>query len=138
MAVTVFKWFSFEAAHSLPHLPKTHKCSRVHGHSYKVRVSCSGWPDGHSGFVIDYADISAVWKEKCEPRLDHHDLNDLLGDQSTSERLAIWIWKQMECLGCLSEVEVRETPTAGSIYSEVREPCGRCDECDAGIRCREL
>jgi len=113
----VYKWFTFEAAHSLPHMPEGHKCRRLHGHSYKVKITCEGIVEIHSGFLIDYADISALWKERCHKRLDHQNLNDILGDQSTSERLAIWIWKQMECLGCLSGVEVQETPTAGSVYN---------------------
>ena len=29
------KTFQFEAAHLLPHLPKSHKCRRLHGHSFQ-------------------------------------------------------------------------------------------------------
>ena len=29
----------FEAAHHLPEVPAAHKCSNVHGHSYRVRVT---------------------------------------------------------------------------------------------------
>lgn len=39
---TVFKDFTFEACHSMPHLPRGHKCKRMHGHSYKVRVYATG------------------------------------------------------------------------------------------------
>ncbi len=115
----VFKEFRFEAAHSLPHLPASHKCSRLHGHSYRVRLTYEGVPDVHRGFVIDYADITRAWGERCKPSLDHRNINDTLGDQSTAERLAKWIWRRMANIDhtCdLVEVEVRETATAGAIY----------------------
>ena len=32
----IFKEFTFEAAHRLPNLPAEHKCSRLHGHSFRV------------------------------------------------------------------------------------------------------
>ena len=30
----VFKDFTFEAAHWLPNVGRTHQCARMHGHSY--------------------------------------------------------------------------------------------------------
>jgi 6-pyruvoyltetrahydropterin/6-carboxytetrahydropterin synthase len=32
----IFKVFSIEAAHRLPNLPAGHKCSRLHGHSFRI------------------------------------------------------------------------------------------------------
>ncbi|EEW8595914.1 6-carboxytetrahydropterin synthase, partial [Escherichia coli] len=34
MSTTLFKDFTFEAAHRLPHVPQGHKCGRLHGHSF--------------------------------------------------------------------------------------------------------
>ena len=34
MSTTLFKDFTFEAAHHLPHVPEGHKCGRLHGHSF--------------------------------------------------------------------------------------------------------
>lgn len=112
----VFKEFTFEAAHSLPHMPDGHKCKRLHGHSYKVKITVEGVENAHTGIVVDYADITKRFNEKVFNRLDHRNLNDVLGDKSTSERLARWIWREMSGLP-ISEVEVRETPTAGAIYN---------------------
>jgi 6-pyruvoyl tetrahydropterin synthase/QueD family protein len=53
----VWKELWFEAAHLLPNLPEGHKCRRLHGHSYRVRVYVSGDPDPRLGWVIDFADI---------------------------------------------------------------------------------
>ena len=38
----LYKDFSFEAAHRLPNVPDGHKCARLHGHSFHVRVSVDG------------------------------------------------------------------------------------------------
>ncbi|MFW2389327.1 MAG: 6-pyruvoyl trahydropterin synthase family protein, partial [Polyangiales bacterium] len=34
----IWREFRFEAAHLLPNVPEGHKCKRLHGHSYRVRV----------------------------------------------------------------------------------------------------
>ncbi len=31
--------FTFEAAHRLPNVPATHRCHRMHGHSYRVELT---------------------------------------------------------------------------------------------------
>ena len=36
------KTFQFEAAHLLPHLPKKHKCRRLHGHSFQAEIVIAG------------------------------------------------------------------------------------------------
>src|SRR5690606_26317636 len=38
----IYKEFTFEAAHRLPFVPEGHKCARLHGHSFMVRISVSG------------------------------------------------------------------------------------------------
>ncbi|VEA32982.1 6-pyruvoyl tetrahydrobiopterin synthase [Salmonella enterica subsp. enterica] len=38
MSTTLYKDFTFEAAHRLPHVPEGHKCGRLHGHSFMVRL----------------------------------------------------------------------------------------------------
>lgn len=113
----IWREFRFEAAHLLPNLPDGHKCKRLHGHSYRVRVFVGGEPDSKLGWVIDFADIS----EACEPirrRLDHYYLNEIEGlENPTSEALARWIWRHLQpTLPILSKVEVSETCTSGCAY----------------------
>ena len=113
----IFKAFHIEAAHSLPNVPVGHKCGRLHGHSFIVRIYVSGEPDTESGWVMDFADL----KESFEPtyqRLDHHYLNEIDGlENPTSENLAMWIWEQLQpILPELSKVEICETCTSGCIY----------------------
>lgn len=116
-AMDIFKAFTLEAAHRLPHVPAGHKCARLHGHSFRIEVHVSGEVDPHTGWVMDFADIKAAFKPLYE-RLDHHYLNDIEGlDNPTSERLAMWIWARLKpALPLLSEVVVHETCTSGSRY----------------------
>jgi 6-pyruvoyltetrahydropterin/6-carboxytetrahydropterin synthase len=109
MKHTISKEFCFEAAHSLPHLPANHKCHRLHGHSYRFVVFVTGAINESRGWVIDYADI-AHFADPLVKRLDHTNLDELL-PISTAERLAEFIWKELEeALPGLCAIEVFETP----------------------------
>ena len=61
------KTFQFEAAHLLPRLPKSHKCRRLHGHSFKVEIVVAGECDPRLGWLMDYADISQAFKPIWRP-----------------------------------------------------------------------
>ncbi len=113
----VFKEFSFEAAHRLPNVPPGHKCARLHGHSFHVRVSVEGTLGDTSGWVMDFADIKAAYAP-IHDRLDHRYLNEIPGlENPTSEVVAQWIWRELApALPGLASIEVRETCTAGCIY----------------------
>ena len=115
----IFKEFSIEAAHRLPNLPPEHKCSRLHGHSFRVRITVAGPLVQPAGWVMDFADIAAAFEPLLE-QLDHRYLNEVEGlENPTSENLAIWIWHRLRpSLPNLAEVEVRETCTSGCRYRE--------------------
>lgn len=57
MSTTIFKDFHFEAAHRLPHVPEDHKCGRLHGHSFMVRLELTGEVDSKSGWLVDFSDV---------------------------------------------------------------------------------
>ncbi len=111
------KTYQFEAAHLLPCLPKSHKCRRLHGHSFKVEIAVLGERHDHLGWVMDYADISKAFKP-IWAKLDHFYLNEIRGlENPTSENIAIWIWTKLKPkLPLLTEVVVAETCTARCIY----------------------
>ena len=70
----------------LPRLPKSHKCRRLHGHSFKVEIVVAGECDAKLGWLMDYADITAAFKPIWE-KLDHHYLNEIPGlENPTSEK----------------------------------------------------
>jgi len=83
----VTKSFAFSAAHSLPSLPSTHKCHRLHGHNYVVEICVSASELDRHGMVVDFAEISAA-VDPIVHALDHRNLNDLFSFATTSENLA--------------------------------------------------
>lgn len=113
----IFREFTFEAAHRLPGVPADHKCSRLHGHSFRLEIHVAGDVDPTSGMVMDFADIKAVAAPICD-QLDHRYLNEIDGlENPTSENVARWVWQRLEpVLPQLSKVVVRETCTSGCIY----------------------
>ena len=113
----IYKEFSFEAAHRLPNVPDGHKCARLHGHSFQVRVTVEGPVGETSGWVMDFADLKAAFKP-VHDRLDHRYLNEIAGlENPTSEVLAQWIWRELRAsLPMMAEIEVRETCTSGCVF----------------------
>jgi len=111
------KTFRFEAAHSLPNVPPEHKCSRLHGHSYRVDIHVTGEPSAETGWVIDFGEI----KRAVEPvldELDHRCLNDIPGlANSTSELMCVYLWNRIApSLPGLSAITVRESDTSSCTY----------------------
>jgi 6-pyruvoyltetrahydropterin/6-carboxytetrahydropterin synthase len=74
----------FDAAHSLPGYKG--KCSRVHGHTYKVEIVIEGPVDEKSGFVVDFFCLKEILRQSLED-LDHRFLNDVLPNP-TAEKIA--------------------------------------------------
>lgn len=85
---------------------------------FLVRLYVAGDVDPHTGWLVDFAEIKAAFKPIYD-RLDHYYLNDIEGlENPTSEVLAKWIWQELKpSLPMLSKVEIKETCTAGCIYS---------------------
>ena len=117
MKIELRKTFQFEAAHLLPRLPKSHKCRRLHGHSFKVDIVVAGECDPKLGWLMDYTEISRRFRPILE-KLDHRYLNEIPGlENPTSEEIAVWIWNKLKAkLPLLTEVVVAETCTARAVY----------------------
>jgi len=116
-AVEIFKEFTFESAHRLPHVPEGHKCGRLHGHSFRIAIHLEGAVDPRTGWVRDFAEIKQVF-QPIYARLDHRYLNDIPGlDNPTSENLARWVWRELKpLLPELSCIRIHETCTSGCVY----------------------
>lgn len=112
----VRKSFHFEAAHVLPHHPG--KCSRLHGHSYRLEVAVDGplQDEGPAeGMVVDFDEIEKIVKTSVIDRVDHTSLNDII-ENPTSENILVWIWGQLEsAFDGLSELVLWETATACAV-----------------------
>ncbi|HEY7348210.1 MAG TPA: 6-carboxytetrahydropterin synthase QueD [Ktedonobacterales bacterium] len=113
----IFKEFTFEAAHRLPHVPADHKCARLHGHSFRIELHVRGAVDPATGWIMDFADIKRAFQPLYD-QLDHNYLNEIEGlANPTSEHLARWVWQRLHpALPGLCRVVVHETCTSGCIY----------------------
>jgi 6-pyruvoyltetrahydropterin/6-carboxytetrahydropterin synthase len=114
----IFKEFQIESAHSLPNVPAGHKCGRIHGHSFRIRICIVGEPGPKTGWVMDFADIKEIFKPLYE-QLDHRYLNEIEGlENPTSEAIATWIWVRLKPeLPMLSKVVIHETCTSGCSFT---------------------
>lgn len=110
--MTVFIEDSFDAAHWLPNVPEGHKCGRMHGHTYRIRLEATGDIGVETGWVIDYADLKYAWSI-MKAQLDHDCLNDILPNP-TCELIAEWIGTR---LPMISRIELRETVNCGVIWN---------------------
>jgi 6-pyruvoyltetrahydropterin/6-carboxytetrahydropterin synthase len=114
----IFRVFTVEAAHRLPNVPPGHKCSRLHGHSFRIEIHVGGPVDPGTGWVMDFADLKRAFAPTFD-RLDHHYLNEIEGlENPTSENLAHWVWGQVKpVVPGLTRVVIHETCTSGCSYS---------------------
>ena len=110
--------FTFEAAHRLPNVPETHRCHRMHGHSYRVELTVAGPVDPRTGWVVDFFDMEAIFAPVLL-QLDHYCLNEVAGlENPTAENIAAWIWQRTkDGLPGLSSVKVFETPMSWAEYA---------------------
>ena len=114
----IYKQFHFEAAHFLPTAPVGHPNSRVHGHSFRVRVTVAGEPDAATGLVVHFEELEAALDDAREA-LDHRMLNEIEGlELPTLERISIWLWDRLHNrVPGLAEVEiVRDSCHEGCVY----------------------
>lgn len=113
----LFRIFYLHCARRLPALPDSHPCSRVHGHSFKVKLVLRGPLDPLLGWVMDFSEVDAVW-QRIHAKLDHRYLNDIEGlDNPTSEHLAVWLWGALQTdLPQLFSLSVMEGQEMGCIY----------------------
>lgn len=109
--------FKFEAAHFLPGVPTTHRCHRLHGHSYRVEVQLDGPVDPVTGFVVDFFDLEEAFAAIMDA-LDHRCLNEVEGlANPTAENIAVWIWDRLKPgLPQISAIRVYETADCWAEY----------------------
>ena len=107
----------FEAAHLIPGLKKGHKCGRLHGHSWVVKLEFGGEVQD-DGMVIDFGIVSEFFAPILD-QLDHRYLNDFI-EIPTSENVAIWIYGKVALHPIMGSqllgVTVEETCTSGAVY----------------------
>lgn len=117
MQARLTKLFTFEAAQTIPHLNPDHKCTRMHGHSFKIEISIQGEVNPHVGWIYDHANITQAMTPLLK-LVDHAYLNEVEGlENPTIENICAWFWKKLSSpLPGLFEIVLHETPTARCSY----------------------
>ena len=90
--------FKFDAAHFIEGYDG--KCGRMHGHSYKVKITAKSNklnPSAHlktDDMVCDFSELKWAAKDVEKGGLDHGNLNELLEFTTTAERIAEYIHQE--------------------------------------------
>lgn len=106
--------FSVSAAHRLK-LDYQSPCQHLHGHNWKITVTCQAEQLNKNGMVVDFRYI----KHQVHDVLDHSVINDYFDEHQgglnpTAENMAHWI---CELIGpACKRVEVQETEGNVAIY----------------------
>ena len=125
--LTITKEFQFDAAHRLwsDHLSEEQnfkiygKCSKLHGHTYRLQVSVSGTVR-NDGMILNFTELKTFVQETFLSRYDHAYLNELEEYDNlpvTAEIMVSHIYNVLdEELGrkdvLLQSVVLYETPTS--------------------------
>ena len=118
---TVFKDFTFAAAHSIR--GHTRGCQNLHGHNYRVRVHVAAGHLDALGMVIDFADLKGIL-EQVVGRFDHAVINEHppfdRERNTTAEELARYVHEEVAARlpgdRTVRRVEVWETETSCAIF----------------------
>jgi 6-pyruvoyltetrahydropterin/6-carboxytetrahydropterin synthase len=90
----ISKCFIFESAHSLQRDIDADSSYRIHGHSYRAKVTLRGNPDTN-GMVLDLGHFTQAL-DSVRLKLDHRLLDEVPGlSPATLERLCTYIWNEL-------------------------------------------
>ncbi len=116
--VTINREFTFDSSHNL--LNYVGKCSRLHGHTYKLQICLRKRVDCDTGMVMDFGTLKEIVNEYVIEKIDHYYLNDIMpGINPTAENMLFWIWEILErdaLLKGLFKIKLWETPNS---YAEI-------------------
>jgi len=125
---TLHTEFKFDAAHFIEGYDG--KCGRMHGHSYKVKISAKSNKLNPSAYlntddmVCDFKELKWAAKDADKGGLDHGFLNDLIEANTTAERIAEFIHTETSKRipqGIELKVIVWETDTCWVEYTDKDE-----------------
>jgi 6-pyruvoyltetrahydropterin/6-carboxytetrahydropterin synthase len=107
--IDIRRTVSISAAHRLWDATKSEednvalfaKCTRTHGHNYRITVQCRGPVDPSVGFYMNLTILADVMNRAIVKTLDHRNIDvdcewfRESGLPSTAENLAVYVWLQM-------------------------------------------
>ena len=106
--------FAFVAAQRLPNVGTAHQAARLHGHSFRLRVTVAAEVDPAAGWIMDPAEMRAAVNAVLAD-IDHRFLNELPGLANPStENLCRYLAGRLDgCLPGRVGVELWENRTVG-------------------------
>lgn len=114
----IWKELSFDSATQLTRAPLTHPASRVHGHTYQLRLHLKGDLDQVMGWTIDFGDVKKQFAAQFAA-LDHQPLHDIFPEGDGGA--VCWVRRIAEeatdALTHLERVTLLEGPTGGAHWS---------------------
>ncbi|MDT8901462.1 6-carboxytetrahydropterin synthase QueD [Anaeroselena agilis] len=112
----------FEAAHRLADYPG--KCSRLHGHNWRVEVTVAGAGLDGLGMLIDFRILKQEVTRVIET-LDHYYLNEIEPFRTvnpTAENIAAYVYRELAgrlpAGVAVQAVKVWESPHSAAVYRE--------------------
>jgi 6-pyruvoyltetrahydropterin/6-carboxytetrahydropterin synthase len=112
----IWRRYTLQSAHRLPHVAVGHPCGRVHGHGFEIILHADVDLGSRAlGVGCDFLDT--LWAP-IHAELDHVYLNDVPGlENPTSELISSWLWARLKPrLPELSWITVFETSRCGAIF----------------------
>lgn len=97
--------FHYDSAHFLTEVPNGHKCSFLHGHTYRLIVTLAG-PIREDGFVVDFGDVKAVVGPVVN-QLDHRLINEVIPNPTVENQL-LWFASELGDLPNLHSLTIYE------------------------------
>lgn len=113
--------FSFVAAQRLVCVGEAHRAAKLHGHTFRMRVTLAGETDPRAGWLIDPAELRRAVEEVLID-LDHRYLNEVPGlDNPSTEALCLFVRDRLtRSLDGAVTVEIWENPEVGCVTPPAR------------------
>ncbi len=112
----------FEAAHRLADYPG--KCSRLHGHNWRVEVTVAGPGLDGLGMLVDFRVLKQEVSRVIET-LDHYYLNEIEPFRTvnpTAENIAAYVYRELAgrlpAGVTMKAAKVWESPHSAAVYRE--------------------
>ena len=114
----IWKEMTLDSASVLPDAPNGDPRSRIHGHTYTLRLHLNAPLDQVMGWTVDFGDVKDLFQPIFK-RLDHHPLYEIPGlESSHAAAIARWIKKEAQVeLPALDRVDIYETRGCGVVLA---------------------
>jgi 6-pyruvoyltetrahydropterin/6-carboxytetrahydropterin synthase len=118
----IWKDFTLDSAVQVRDTRTDHRLSRLHGHTFLLRLQLLAPLDQIMGWTIDFGDVKAQF-EPIFKQLDHNPLHELAGiSNSDTTSLAHWIYQTAKpLLPQIVQVDLYEAQGCGAIVAESLE-----------------